>query len=447
MSSDSEQAAVEILATLNRLSLNACGSKEKQSLIFLILNETVRVVKYDRAVLWQFKQDSFSLLGVSGQSRVNQTTDYATRWQELVEDLKTPNTLQELSRESFLDKESEWMQLQESEGGLKVVWVPIFTNEKLSLGIWLERWGGKEWQKEELDLVSFLSQSYGVAWEKFAPKFAHNLMLKRNILFFCAFVIASLFLVHVPLRIVAPCEIVPKDPIMITAPLEGVIAEVTVKPGQEVNVKDTLLTYDKRVPIQDFKVAQKSLQIAKSEYERSSVLAFKDKKIMSEVGILRLKYQKESLRLDLANYKLSQLEVGAPISGVVMLDDPNVWRGKSVRIGELIMSISNPEETKLKIWIPEDDNVELDEKKDIKVFLNVRPESSLGAQISYISDYSEVNDKGVASFTSEAHWGETKSSDIKLGLKGSAILYGEEVTLFYWLMRRPWSSLRKLVGI
>ncbi|NCF71464.1 MAG: hypothetical protein GWP59_07165, partial [Chlamydiales bacterium] len=51
------------------------------------------------------------------------------------------------------------------------------------------------------------------------------------------------------------------------------------------------------------------------------------------------------------------------------------------------------------------------------------------------------------SFVSEADWGETKSSDIKLGLKGSAILYGEEVSLFYWLMRRPWSSFRKLVGV
>lgn len=447
MSSDSEHTAVEILATLNRLSLSACGSKEKQSLIFLILNETVRVAKYDRAVLWQFNQDTFSLLGVSGQARINQTTDYATLWKELVDDLKTPNTLQELNRESFLDNEAQWQQLQENEGGANIVWVPIFTNEKLSLGLWLERWGGKEWQKEELDLVNFLSQAYGVAWEKYAPKFAHNLMLKRNILFFCAFVVASLFLIHVPLRIVAPCEIVPKDPMMITAPLEGVISEVVVKPGEEVLEGDSLLLYDKRVPIQDHKVAQKSLQIARTEYERASTLAFRDKKILSDVAILELKYEREALRLDLANYKLSQLEVKAPIGGVTMLDDPDIWRGKSVRIGELIMSVSDPSKTKLKLWIPEDDNVELDKNKKIKIFLNIRPESSLSAELSYISDYSEVNDKGLASFVSEADWGETKSSDIKLGLKGSAILYGEEVSLFYWLMRRPWSSFRKLVGV
>mgnify|MGYP003344090675 CR=1 FL=1 len=144
MSENKEQVAVEILATLNRLCLKACSTKEKQSLIFLILNETVRVVHYDRAVLWQYNHENFSMLGVSGQARANQTTDHAVKWKELVNDLRNPNTAQALNRESFLDAENTWMSLQEQEGGTNVLWIPIFTDEKICLGLWLERWGEKE---------------------------------------------------------------------------------------------------------------------------------------------------------------------------------------------------------------------------------------------------------------------------------------------------------------
>lgn len=446
LSESGEKDAVEILATLNRLSLNACASKDRDALIFQILNETVRVLLYDRATLWKFQDEKFSLLGISGQSKFKEDTELASNWKVLVNDIKSPHTPQVISEQSFKESEDTWIHMHQAEGGTQVLWIPIFSKEQLSLGIWCERWSNQEWKKDEIDLLNFLAQAYGIAWEKYMPRFSWRKLLERNVVFLSLLTLAALFLIHIPLRIVAPCEVIPKDPIMITAPLEGIIEEVLVKPGQAVAEDHLLFTYDKRVALQELKVSQKQLQIAYSEFIRATTLAFEEAETLSQIAILDLKLQKERVHLDFAKYQVSKLEVKSPEAGVVMLENPDIWRGKPVRIGELVMGISDPMRTKIRIWIPEDDNVVLDPKKRLKIFLNVRPETSLAANISYISSYAKMNDHGVSSFISEAEW-DKDFKGVKLGLKGSAILYGGDVTLFYWLLRRPWSSFRRYMGV
>jgi hypothetical protein len=34
----------------------------------------------------------------------------------------------------------------------------------------------------------------------------------------------------------------------------------------------------------------------------------------------------------------------------------------------------------------------------------------------------------------------------RIGLRGTAKIYGEQVSLFYYLMRRPLAALRQLIG-
>ena len=107
--------------------------------------------------------------------------------------------------------------------------------------------------------------------------------------------------------------------------------------------------------------------------------------------------------------------------------------------------LSDPSKSKVRIWIPESDNVVLNRERPLKIFLNVSPEHSYKAKLSYIADYSTISDAGIPSFISEGEW-ISEDMDVKLGLKGTVILYGQEVTLFYWIIRRPWSALRALVG-
>ncbi len=56
-----------------------------------------------------------------------------------------------------------------------------------------------------------------------------------------------------------------------------------------------------------------------------------------------------------------------------------------------------------------------------------------------------MDEKGVPSFIAEASW-EKDSGMPRLGLKGTAILYGENVSIFYWLFRKPWAAAREFIG-
>ncbi len=438
-------SAVEVLALLHQLSLSACRSSTKQNLIFQILNDTIQLAQYDRATLWEMREGSVKLLGISGQAQPNKGTGLAESWQALIQDIKSPDTPQTLTKESFVTEERRWLEMQASPTAPNVQWFPIFSKKKLVLGLWLERWGSSNWQEEEINILNFLMQAYGVAWEKFLPKFSLKSFGKRQIIFLSIAVLCALFLIHIPLRVVSPCEIVPKDPILITAPLEGIVAEMLVHPGQHVRKDQPLFEYDKRVPEQELKVAQKQVQIIRSELNRAVTLSFKDARPLSEVATLKVKLKKENIRLEHAQYQVDKLEVKSPGNGVIMLDNPEEWRGKPVRIGERVLMVSNPNQTKVRIWIPEADNVILDGTKPLKIFLNVSPESSKPADLSYIATYTSVNEKGIPSFVAEAEWmGDPKG--IKMGLKGTAILYGQEVSLFYWIIRRPWTAFRNMVG-
>jgi hypothetical protein len=245
---------------------------------------------------------------------------------------------------------------------------------------------------------------------------------------------------------VAPCEVVPKDPILITAPLDGIVEEVKVQPGIEAKKGTILFEYDKRVPLQDLKVAQKEVEIGEKELNRATALGLTDPKSLAELAILRLRLEKKKIDLQLAEYQASRLTVYAPEEGVIMLDDPEKWRGKPVKVGEKVMIVSDPNLTKVRIWIPESDNIILDPAIPIKVFLNINPEISREAKLIYIANYATISEKEIPSFMAEAEWIKPQK-DIKLGLKGTAILYGTDVSLFYYLIRKPWARVRSFFGV
>jgi hypothetical protein len=73
------------------------------------------------------------------------------------------------------------------------------------------------------------------------------------------------------------------------------------------------------------------------------------------------------------------------------------------------------------------------------------PEKTFHAKLKYISKYTAINDKSSANFVAEAEWIQP-NEDVLSGLKGTAILYGEDVPILYWILRRPWAYIRNVLG-
>lgn len=427
-----EEKTLHMLALLNQLILKALDAPDRQSLSFLMANETCQLVNYDRATLWDIELPNPTPLAITGQASLKKDSEV----------LQTA-----LKHVHLIDDKEKMQPLPKEEGSTtSYLWVPISVKRRTTLGLLLERGNGESFSEQEQKVLRILAQGYGHAWKGLYPQW--TLYALQKVPWVAATVVALLILsiVPVPLRVVAPCEVVAKDPLLVTAPLDGIIQEVFVNPGDLLEKGELLFSYDKRVPLQELEVAKKQFEIADTQLNRTMTQGLTEKKALEEAAIWKLKRDRELLQLEFLNKRSEDLDVEAKVSGVAVFDSPDEWRGRPVTTGERVLMISDPGKTKVRIWLPESDNVVIAPERPIKVFLNIDPLVSYTAQLAYVSDYSELSDKGVPSFTAEAKW-EESPENVKLGLKGTAVLYGSNVPLLYWLLRRPITAIRNLLEI
>lgn len=447
---DAHQMA-KLLFAVNRLNLRAHQCETIESLTFLILNDTASVAQYDRALLWSFSSKEPKLLGVSGQTTITSNKELLKKWKTLVTDISDPKKPQVFVVERV--KETDPGEDSKERPKSTILWLPILCNEKLTLGFWMELWGDHKDTPPPDDLlgllVYLLMPSFGLAWQKLQAKSIWNKVAITKPVFALAtmgILIFSLF-INIPLRIVAPCEVVPLDPFVIRAPMEGIVDRIDVNPGQKVVEGDILFEFDKRVPLQQLRVAEQEVQVLKSKLNRAVAMSLEaDESGAENVAVLSKQLEKEKIKLEMSRYHASLLTEKSPVNGVVIIDNVDEFTGKPVTLGEKIMAIADPEKNKVKIWIPENDNLSIDVEEAVKIILNVNPNKNHYAKISFIASEAVMSDKSVSSFIAEANWAEDYSN-IKLGLKGTAIIYGEKVPLWYFFFRKPWARMRYYLGL
>lgn len=448
---DASKSALQMVSLLHQLTMEAVLSENLQELGFRILNRTVAFSPYDRAVLFSFQKRSPAVLGVSGQSTLPKNSELVSRWGQLARGLKNPREAAVLGAGSFdPGVEDAWHALTQTGAHPNILWLPVFSRQKMVGGLWLERWQEKPWHERDIKLLKSLMVSYGVIWEVLSPPpnvFLRLLGLTRRKFFAVLAVLAlALVLVRLPLRVVAPCEVIPKDPVVVTAPINGVVAEMVAQPGRQVAAGELLFKYDKKVALEELNVARQQVQIIQSSLNRASVQAFSDAKARAEIALLELKLEQERSRMRVAEYNASRLDVFTENEGRVVIDDPSEWRGKPVVVGQKVLMIVDPHKNKVRIWLPVDDNIVFDSSRAVNVHLNAFPEKSLEASLDFVSDNVSANPDGVPSVLAEADW-TGQPAELKTGLQGTATLYGGRVSLGYWLLRKPMGWLRKTFAL
>ncbi|MBN2713941.1 MAG: HlyD family efflux transporter periplasmic adaptor subunit [Planctomycetes bacterium] len=445
------QAAIRLLQALHGLTLQATLAESKQALIFHILNNTISLVKFSRAYLFDLSSSSPSVYGVSGEMTVNRQSPVNLQLLSIVNSLNNKSSAQFVTGNSTEAASLEWRELSSRYNGLCVAWLPIFSKGKLVAGLWLERWGEGVWLEDELPLLKTLTRGYGGSWEKFEPNIpiistAIRSLKKRNTRVVIAALLALLFLVPVRLRVVAQCEVIPKDPLTVTSPIDGVIKEISVAPGGEVVPGDALFRYDPELPTKDLDIAKQQVRIIQSQLKRAEVIAIDDDRMKAEVMSLRHRLEQELINEHLAQDVCDKLVVKTPIGGIVQISNPRDWEGRSVRTGDAILRVIDTSQTMVRIYIPESDNVGFKREVPVTILLNVDSSRSFSVSISYIAGSTSFSPTGINSFVCEADW-VGNDNHARVGLQGTAILYGERVTLAYWLFRRPLASVRRLLGV
>ena len=91
-------------------------------------------------------------------------------------------------------------------------------------------------------------------------------------------------------------------------------------------------------------------------------------------------------------------------------------------------------------------SIELPEKARIELFLNVSPDIPNDAQLHYVNFQAEMSPEGLFAFRARADF-PSKEQMPRIGLRGTAKIYGKQVPLYYYLFRRPVAAARQWLGL
>ena len=412
---------------------------------FVCVNETLSLLPYRQALLWQC-QPAARIVALSGVAEVDRNAPYvvwATRLCRHVEGLK-PTEVQEFRAGDFPEAiRAEWSE-----------WFPEYL-------VWLPLGGtlgtlvlGREEPLAESDamLLSWLSDAHGHAWQALlarrglrsgmGPIGGHR---KRFVL--AAALLAVLAAGFVPVRqsVLAPAEIVPRDPAVIRAPLEGVVLDVLVKPNETVAAGQPLFTLDPRRLRNQLEVSSRALDAADAELRQARQFAVVDQKARATLPLLQGKLDQQQAEVTYLKEQLARTQVNAPRAGMAVFDDPSDWLGRPVAIGERVMLVADPAKAEIEARLPVADAIGLKLGGPVRLFLNIAPERPRDAKLAYVSYQAQKSADGVLSYRVKA---EMLPSEVvpRIGLKGTAKLYGGEVPLAYAIFRRPLSSARQWLG-
>ena len=246
----------------------------------------------------------------------------------------------------------------------------------------------------------------------------------------------------------APAEIIPFEPSLVRSPLEGVIEHIDVVPNQVVQKGDVLFRYDRRLLETQIKTSENALTVAKGELRQASQEALNDPQARLRVVQLQGDVKKETTSLAYTKDLLKRTEVVAPESGVVVFEDVFDWVGRPVSVGERVMLIAHENKTQLEVRLPVRDTIGFPQDADIRFFSNATPDKPVVATLYHHSYRASSSDFGDVSYRLKAHWEDTsEAAQNRLGLKGSAKIYGARKPLILHILRRPLIEVRQWMGI
>jgi multidrug resistance efflux pump len=436
---------------LAHLQKRAFDSATVPELCFVIANETYQLMPYRQAFVWA--------CDASGAARLRTISGLAT----LGEDSPFTIWLKKLGAwlPTKVGADGEYLQQQDVPKNAQVgwaEWLPEFLlvfaiRDTSGMVCGYVGYAFEDAPSEALSaLTSNLLDSYGHAWGRLAP----SAKGKRWAYIAAKVALASLALLavlalFVPVRmsVLAPAEIIGLDALGVSAPVDGVIKQFAVQPNQLVKENDLLFQLDETTIRNRREVALKAVAVARADAMAAQQKSFESDASKSELATLNGRVAERQAEVVYLEDQLKRLDVRAPRAGIVVFGDVNDWQGKPVVTGERVALLADPNNPGVLVYLPVADAINLGQGATVRLYLQVAPLTPLAAQISQTSYQSVLSPEGVASYRLRAKFVDLdpeQTALARIGLKGTAKIYGDNATLGYYLFRRPLSALRELTG-
>ncbi|TDP01126.1 efflux RND transporter periplasmic adaptor subunit [Marinomonas balearica] len=420
-------------------------------LSFLMVNTSRNLVAYEQATYLDGNElEKLKLFALSDIPLVDRSTPYSA-WIEQVASLVEGS---EQGTEVHSVKPERWP--LELKAELKefsppyLLWLPLLIPAKPS-----ERAGvlvmakSEPWSEKERALLQHLASSYAHAMQLFRQKSAIKTLVKKLLSKKTQLVSLSLLIglsfVPVRLTVLAPSEVIAKEPNLVMSSIAGAVSEVLVKPGDLVTQGQPLVTMDKTALQGSYDIALRELERAKAELRTAEQAGYVDKKAKSQRVELASQVALKAIELNYIKGKLAQTTIFSKQQGVAVLDDPEKWKGRSVVVGERILSIADPKKIELEIRVAVQDSIPLKKGDEVKFYLDTDPLEPISFKVNYSSFKSSLTPSQTLAYRIIAKRDGLAIAP-RIGLRGVAKLYGEEVSLAYYVLRRPITYVRQTLG-
>lgn len=452
---------VKALATLLDLSQRARRAASARELGFLLVNDSLELAPYRQAALWLPNEGLYTL---SGLIQVEANAPYALWLEQVCAHLALqPDTLTRTLTPADLPPElsmhwAEWWPNQalwlalpaesahpnngQACGLLLVGDMPWPIETQTLLREWVDTWWHAfralyrpqrwSWRALSRGLRTGLTAQPGRSWWR-QPRWQ------------LATLALVVMVLPVRLTVLAPGELVPAHPVVIRAPLDGVVDVFHVQPNQRVDKDQPLFGFDEALIQSRLEVANQTLVTAEAEYRQTSQQALTDAKYRPQLTLLTGKIDEKRTEVNFLKEQLTRARVLAPRDGVALFDDPTEWIGRPVAVGERIMRIAAPKDIEVEAWLPLADAIALPPGAPVDLYLNASPLSSVSATLRYMAHDAVQRPDGSYAYRVRASL--AAPTDHRVGLKGTAKLHGPRVPLIYWVLRRPLASFRAALGV
>ncbi|MBW0004105.1 MAG: HlyD family efflux transporter periplasmic adaptor subunit [Hyphomicrobiales bacterium] len=445
------EAQIFGLSTLLQLIKRARRATTLQELSFILVNETHSLLPYRQAVLWRREAESrgkvAAISGIPGVERNAPFTLWLNRalpkFDENCVPLEGPRPFG--AGDLGIDAQ-EWAEWLPAYG----MWVPLNGPSGRRHGaLVLAR--ERPWSDGERNILQELADGYAHAWAGMLARrrhFGFAQLIKRQRLLQIAIAAALLGALWMPVTLsaLAPAEVVAFEPTIVRAPFEGVVDHFDIQPNQLVTQGQPLLELDPRAIENKLEVATKALSVAEAEYRQAAQQAWSDEKSRAQLALLKGRAEQRRSDVGYAKSLLERIHVTASRAGIALFDDPSDWIGKPVTIGEKLLEIADAKQAELEVWLPVADAITLKPGADVEFFLNIAPNAPLRATLRQASYEATLSPAGVLGYRLKARLVEPGDPP-RIGLRGTAKIFGDRVTLFYYFARRPLAALRQLLGV
>lgn len=447
MADDTQAMTPQTLAGLLHLSQQGMGSKTLASLGFVIANETLVLVNYRQASVFDVAVNGkYRLLTASGLVSVAEDSPFVVWLNRFAQTFPKSGSCISLS---FSDAPTEFKEGWQEWLPDQLLVSPLADSDGRTAG--LVMYAREEpWRDAELAMLKYLHLAYGHCMAALGQRregvgYRTRLALQGRSKWIWA-ALAAILLIPVRLSALAPAEVVALNAMAVSAPQDGVVGAVYVQPNAPVKAGDALFSLVDTTLSSRREVALKGLAVARSEALTAEQRAFDDVKSKGELAAASGRVREKEAELAAADALLARVTVKAERDGLAVFVDPNDWLGRPVQTGERVMQLANPLDTGVLVWLPASDALNLETGAAIRLFLHTQPLSPLNAALYQTSYQATPSPDGIAAYKLYARFDNDLGKQ-RIGLRGTARVSGGWALLGYYIFRRPIAAVREWTGM